>query len=161
MYRAYQFGSKVCFERFVGMCRTIREHGKGVAMTNGCFSMLHAGHLKMIREASLEFSPLIVVINSAESILRLKGQRPIIEDEDRAAMLSSLRHVWHVVVSDDDSPERLITLLKPRKLFKGGDTLEIVGADLVRQFGGEAVRLTRHSCRSSTEILNGTLTAAN
>ena len=155
MYRAFQFGREIPFGRFVDLCQVVRDHGKGLAMTNGCFSVLHAGHTKMIKEASEVFSPLVVVINSAASIHRLKGYRPVIADDDRAAMLSALRHVWHVVISDDDSPEHLITLLRPRKLFKGGDTVEIVGADLVRKLGGEVVRLTKHACRSSTEILGG------
>src|SRR5215207_244736 len=102
--------------------------------TNGCFDLLHPGHVDLLRRARALGTRLIVAINSDDSVRKIKGDgRPFVTQNDRAELLSALRFVDDVVVFDEATPERLIREIKPDVLVKGGDwkTSEIVGADFV------------------------------
>jgi len=116
-----------------------QSNGEKVVFTNGCFDILHAGHVDYLTEARLEGDHLIVAINDDESVHRLKGEgRPINNLERRMSMLAGLSAVDWVVPFSGDTPESLLTMLKPDVLVKGGDYSieEVVGADIVTGSGG-------------------------
>jgi D-sedoheptulose 7-phosphate isomerase len=126
--------------------------------TNGCFDLLHPGHIDLLRRARALGSRLIVAINSDASVRRIKGDgRPFMNQDDRAEILSALRFVDEVVVFDEATPERLIRELKPDVLVKGGDwkTSEIIGADFVLANGGEVHSLPLVDGYSSSNIVEG------
>jgi D-beta-D-heptose 7-phosphate kinase/D-beta-D-heptose 1-phosphate adenosyltransferase len=109
---------------------------KKIVFTNGCFDILHAGHVKYLQEAKSYGDVLVLGLNSDASVKRLKGEkRPINNQEDRAIVLSALEAVDFVVVFDEDTPYELIKLLKPDILVKGGDYegKEVVGADIAKE----------------------------
>ncbi|MGV8997245.1 MAG: D-glycero-beta-D-manno-heptose-7-phosphate kinase [Parvibaculaceae bacterium] len=117
-----------------------RRKGLRVGFTNGCFDLLHPGHVTLLAEARARCDRLIVGLNSDASVSRLKGPtRPIQPDVARATVLASLTNVDLVVLFEEDTPEDLITLLRPDVLLKGGDyTVEtIVGAAFVQSYGGK------------------------
>jgi D-beta-D-heptose 7-phosphate kinase/D-beta-D-heptose 1-phosphate adenosyltransferase len=117
-----------------------REKGRRIVFTNGCFDVLHRGHVGYLAQASRLGDVLIVAVNSDESVRRLKGpDRPVNPIEDRAAVLAGLASVDHVVVFEEDSPSRLIALVRPDVYVKGGDYPPelIPEAPLVRRLGGE------------------------
>jgi rfaE bifunctional protein nucleotidyltransferase chain/domain len=117
------------------------NYGSSISFTNGCFDILHKGHIKLLTESS-EFGTFhIVGINSDQSVNRLKGDnRPINNEDDRAELLSNLRCVDMVVIYDDDTPNNLLELIKPNTLVKGGEytieDLKDVGGDIVTKNGG-------------------------
>lgn len=134
----------------------LRELGKTVVFTNGCFDVLHAGHVTYLTAARQLGDVLVVGLNSDESVRRLKGpQRPINVLEDRIVVLEALRCVDAVVVFEEDTPLALITELLPDVLVKGGDyTREaIVGADVVETNGGRTETIPLLPGRSTTAIL--------
>ncbi len=117
-----------------------RKRGQKIGFTNGCFDLLHPGHVSLLSEAKAACDRLIVAMNGDESVRRLKGEnRPVQHQAARAIVLASLSMVDVVVVFSDDSPIPLLELLKPDVLIKGGDYTidEVVGADVVRSLGGE------------------------
>ncbi|HVZ94401.1 MAG TPA: bifunctional heptose 7-phosphate kinase/heptose 1-phosphate adenyltransferase [Phycisphaerales bacterium] len=137
---------------------TRRALGQSVVFTNGCFDVIHAGHIHLFEQARREGDFLIVATNSDESITKLKGPgRPHHHEEDRVAVLCALACVDAVLVFGEDSPEALIKKLRPDVLVKGAeyDTDRIVGADLVLASGGRVVRATMKPGRSTTRILAG------
>ncbi len=117
-----------------------KNRGEKIVFTNGCFDILHAGHVDYLAEAKQEGDRLIVAINADESVNRLKGEgRPINPLDRRMTMLAGLSAVDWVVPFDEDTPEELLRLLEPDVLVKGGDygIDQVVGADIVRAYGGE------------------------
>lgn len=134
-----------------------RAQGKKIVFTNGCYDILHAGHVTSLKMAKELGDYLIVAVNADESIKKLKGpNRPINNLEHRMTVLANLGMVDWVVPFSEDTPEDLLRLLKPDLLVKGSDYNEdqIVGAEIVRAYGGEA-RITRHDITtSSTSIFN-------
>jgi D-beta-D-heptose 7-phosphate kinase / D-beta-D-heptose 1-phosphate adenosyltransferase len=119
-----------------------REQGASIAFTNGCFDLLHPGHVSLLDQAKRSADRLIVGLNSDDSIRRLKGaDRPIQNEIARATVLSSLKFVDAVVIFSEDTPIELIHALKPDVLVKGADyTLEaVVGGDFVRSRGGRVI----------------------
>lgn len=119
-----------------------RLHGARIAFTNGCFDLLHPGHVALLRAASAEGDKLVVGLNSDASVRRLKGaQRPIQTEEARATVLSALRDVDLVIIFDEETPLRLIETLKPDTLVKGADYKEkdVVGGAFVKEHGGKVV----------------------
>jgi D-beta-D-heptose 7-phosphate kinase/D-beta-D-heptose 1-phosphate adenosyltransferase len=121
-----------------------RRRGQTVVMTNGCFDLLHVGHVTNLAEASRMGDVLLVGINSDSSVKRLKGsRRPVIGEADRAAMLAALDCVDYVVVFDDDTPHAMLHAVQPDVLVKGGTYAphEVVGHEVVESYGGK-VRVT-------------------
>lgn len=138
--------------------RTAAQRGSGsrLVFTNGCFDILHAGHVRLLSYAKQHGDILVVGLNSDQSVRRLKGeQRPIHCLADRADLLSEMASVDYVVAFEEDTPLKLIENLLPDVLVKGGDyTVEtIVGADLVRQNGGTVVIAPTLAGRSTTAII--------
>ncbi len=115
------------------------RRGKSIVFTNGCFDLLHVGHVTYLEEAASHGDILIVGLNSDRSVQRLKGpERPVIKAGERAAMLASLGCVDHVVVFDEDTPHALLRRIRPSVLVKGGDYQphEVVGHEIVESYGG-------------------------
>lgn len=133
-----------------------RARGESVVFTNGCFDVLHAGHVASLAEAAQLGDILVVGLNGDESVRRLKGpDRPVHEASDRAAVLAGLSVVDHVVIFHEDSPLELLERLKPEVYCKGGDYRgkPIPEVDLVRSWGGR-FQLTGHlPDRSTTATL--------
>ena len=117
-----------------------RREGKRVVFTNGCFDLLHVGHVTYLEEAATLGDVLVVAINSDASVRRLgKGpDRPFVAERDCAAMLAALGCVDHVLVFEDDTPHRLLDAIRPDVLVKGGTyTVEqVVGREVVERYGG-------------------------
>ncbi|MEE2661500.1 MAG: D-glycero-beta-D-manno-heptose-7-phosphate kinase [Pseudomonadota bacterium] len=119
-----------------------QKHGKKVGFTNGCFDLLHPGHISLLSQARANCDRLVVGLNSDGSVKRLKGyDRPMQDENARASILSCLETVDLVLIFNEDTPLRLIERIKPDVLVKGADyTVEkVVGADLVRSYGGEVL----------------------
>lgn len=112
-----------------------KASGKRIVFTNGCFDIIHKGHVRYLREAKKLGDILVVGLNSDQSVKRIKPGRPINNEEDRAEVLSSLEMVDYVVIFEEDTPYEIIKFLKPHILVKGGDwkVEDIVGSDLVEK----------------------------
>ena len=130
----------------------LKEQGKRIVFTNGCFDILHVGHVRYLREAKALGDVLVVGINSDDSVGMLKPGRPVNPEDQRAEVLASLVMVDYVTVFDEETPYDLINLLRPDVLVKGGDWKkeDIVGADLVP----EVHSLPFTSGMSTTNIIN-------
>jgi len=127
-----------------------------VVFTNGCFDILHAGHIALLRSAREMGDRLVVGLNSDKSIKRIKGNnRPIIPEEERLMMLQNLEVVDVVITFDEPDPLRLITMITPDILVKGGDWQpnEIIGAEYVIETGGEVKTVPYVEGYSSTNII--------
>lgn len=134
-----------------------REQGESVVFTNGCFDIIHAGHVGYLEEARKLGDRLIVAINDDDSVRRLKGAgRPINTAERRAAVLAGLEAVDWVISFKDDTPENLLHAIKPDILVKGGDYSDeqVVGADIVKQYGGKVKALSLYDNCSTTAIVD-------
>lgn len=127
---------------------------KPLVFTNGCFDIIHAGHIKLLRESS-KYGNVVVGINSDASVRKLKPGRPINDLDDRMTVLSAIRYVWHIVDFDEETPEATIKMLRPNVLIKGADWKEedIVGADFVKSYGGKVVRVELLEGVSTTDMI--------
>jgi len=134
----------------------LRRQGKRVVFTNGCFDLLHPGHVRYLAQARALGDALIVAINSDRSVRELKGKgRPILNEQERAEVLSALESVNFVVVFDEQTPQQLIAALLPDILVKGGDwTIDtIVGREEVEAAGGQVFSLPYVEQQSTSEII--------
>lgn len=130
---------------------------QNVVFTNGCFDIIHAGHIDYLSKARNLGDVLVVGLNSDESVRRLKGpQRPINDVDARSKVLASLFFVDYIIVFEEDTPLYLIKSVKPDILVKGGDYTRdtVVGADFVESYGGKVVILPFLKGYSTTSILN-------
>jgi len=133
-----------------------KARGKRVVFTNGCFDLLHAGHVKYLQKARNLGDLLVLGLNSDASVRRLKGpKRPLIGEEERAHILAALDCIDYVVIFDEDTPLELIAALKPHILAKGGDyTVDgVVGRELVESYGGRVELVTFVDGKSTTNII--------
>jgi rfaE bifunctional protein kinase chain/domain/rfaE bifunctional protein nucleotidyltransferase chain/domain len=133
-----------------------RAAGRRIVFTNGCFDILHAGHVEYLRQARALGDVLVVALNSDASIRRLKGEdRPIVPEAERAGLLAALRSVDHVVLFDTESPRDLIELVRPDVYVKGGDyNVDMLPeAPLVERLGGEVVLVDYIGGRSTTQMV--------
>lgn len=131
--------------------------GKRIVFTNGCFDLLHLGHVRYLEEARSLGEILVVAINSDRSATQLKGpSRPINSEQDRAEVLAALASVDYVTIFDEPDPHRIISVLKPNVLVKGGDwTPETtVGRDIVEGAGGEVVVIPYVEGISTTGLID-------
>lgn len=135
----------------------LKDLGKEVIFTNGCFDLLHVGHIAYLNAARQLGDTLILGLNADESVKRLKGDtRPINPEIDRALMLAALACIDYIILFDEDTPEALITEITPDVLVKGGDYTidDIVGADHVKDNGGIVTVIPFLKGYSSTSIIN-------
>ena len=133
-----------------------RKRGLRVGFTNGCYDLLHPGHVSLLKSAAAECDRLIVAINSDASVKRLKGPtRPVQDEGSRAYVLSALSAVDLVLVFDEDTPAETIAALKPDLLVKGADYTmeEVVGAETVRASGGRVLLLPLVRGQSTTSLI--------
>ena len=133
-----------------------RQSGQRIGFTNGCFDLLHPGHISLLRQARAECDRLIVALNSDQSVRRLKGSdRPVNSQMSRATVLASLTDVDAVTIFDEDTPLSLIQSVRPDILVKGADygMDEVVGGDFVRSYGGRVLLARLSAGFSTTDIL--------
>ena len=133
-----------------------RKQGQRVGFTNGCFDILHPGHVRVLTEARAACDRLIVGLNSDESVRRLKGaDRPVQEERARAEVLAALEAVDLVVLFEEDTPLDLISRIKPSVLVKGGDYTreQVVGHEIVTAYGGEIVLVDILQGHSTTSLV--------
>lgn len=143
--------------RLLKVRRTLRAQGKKVVFTNGCFDLLHAGHIRLFREAKARGDVLIVALNEDASIRRLKGPaRPIFPLAERLEVLSAIGDVDYVTWFGEDTPQKIIAALLPDVLVKGGDWTPdtVVGRSEVEAAGGKVVIIPTLKGRSTTGIID-------
>jgi len=134
----------------------LKKDNKTVAFTNGCFDILHSGHISYLQKAKALCDVLVVGLNSDASIKRIKGEkRPINSEEDRAFVLCGLESVDYVVLFMEDTPINLIKAVKPDILIKGADwkEKEVAGCDFVKSYGGSCRFIEFVENRSTTNII--------
>jgi D-beta-D-heptose 7-phosphate kinase/D-beta-D-heptose 1-phosphate adenosyltransferase len=132
-------GKLVTLDEVVSLAAAYRRDGKTVVFTNGCFDLLHVGHVSYLEEAAALGDVLVVGLNSDASVRRLKGpERPIVAERDRAALLAALACVDHMVLFEEDTPHRLLEAIRPDVLVKGGTYTvdQVVGHEIVERYGG-------------------------
>jgi len=135
----------------------LKSDGKTIVFTNGCFDILHSGHVFYLQKAKQQGDILILGLNSDASVRRLKGEkRPINSEIDRAIVISELKSIDYVVIFEEDTPLEIISLIVPNKLVKGGDYKkdDVVGKDIVESNGGEVVIIPFVDGKSTTNIIN-------
>ena len=143
-------------EALIAARRRLGEQGRRVVFTNGCFDLLHPGHVLYLAEARRLGDALVVALNSDASVRRLKGAgRPILNESERAEVLAALAAVDWVTIFDEDTPRPLIAALLPDVLVKGGDWAieEIVGREEVEAAGGRVLALPYLEGSSTTDII--------
>ncbi len=147
---------RVSFSQIKQLARQYREANQKVVFTNGCFDILHAGHVKYLNQAAGFGQVLVLGLNSDKSVKSIKGdRRPVINEEHRSCVISGLECVNHVVLFDTPDPGALIEAVKPDILVKGADWPEdrIVGADFVKSYGGRVERVVLEPDISTTKII--------
>ena len=138
------------------LVESLKIQKKKIVFTNGCFDLLHAGHVRYLSEARAQGDCLIVGLNTDRSVNRIKDpHRPLIPEDQRAEVLAALTCVSYVVFFEEPNPLRLLEAIKPHVLVKGEDWSEdeIIGADLVRSYGGRVFRVALVGGISTTEII--------
>lgn len=136
--------------------RQWRDGGETVVFTNGCFDLLHVGHVQTLSRARAEGHRLVVGVNSDASVSRLKGpQRPINSELDRASLLAALRCVDAVVIFTEDTPVETLAVLRPDVHVKGGDyrVEDLPEAPVVQEYGGRIVLIDLVPGRSTTAMI--------
>lgn len=144
------------FNNIENLLTPLRADGKKVVFTNGCFDLLHVGHVRYLQEARRLGDILVVGVNSDASVKRLKGPtRPVQIENDRAEILAALGAVDFTVIFTEDTPENLIHKVRPDILVKGGDWKidSIVGAPFVMSYGGKVMSLQFVDGKSTTKLI--------
>ena len=139
------------------MGQEFRDQGRRLVFTNGCFDLLHAGHVRYLAQAGDSGDGLMIGLNSDDSVRRIKGpRRPLMPQDERAEVLGALAVVDFVVIFEEDTPFELISAVGPMVLCKGGDWAagDIVGADVVLSLGGEVKSLPFVNGASTTSIID-------
>jgi rfaE bifunctional protein nucleotidyltransferase chain/domain len=134
----------------------LRKKGKKIVFTNGVFDILHYGHIDYLTRARCMGDVLIVGVNRDRSVKKFKpGNRPVQDEKDRARIVAALRPVDYVIMFAEETPEKLIKLVKPDVLVKGADykISEIAGADFVKSYGGKVRRIRLVKGKSSSRII--------
>ena len=143
-------------EELLRIIKDLKAKGKRIVFTNGCFDLLHIGHIRYLEEAKTLGDVLVVGMNSDSSVRKLKGpKRPLLPIKERAEILSGLGCVDYITIFDDLDPLKLITSLQPNVLVKGGDWTkeQIVGAKIVEQSGGTVVIIPFVKGASTTTLI--------
>jgi D-beta-D-heptose 7-phosphate kinase/D-beta-D-heptose 1-phosphate adenosyltransferase len=137
--------------------KNLKSKGKRIVFTNGCFDLLHLGHVRYLEEAKSLGDILVVAVNSDSSVRKLKGpKRPILPEADRTEILSGLECVDYITIFNEPDPLKLITSLKPDLLVKGGDWAreQIVGREVVENSGGELLIIPFIKGSSTTNVID-------
>ncbi|MCH8829143.1 MAG: bifunctional heptose 7-phosphate kinase/heptose 1-phosphate adenyltransferase [Planctomycetes bacterium] len=137
--------------RHVEACKQL---GQRIVFTNGCFDLLHPGHVQFLSEASSHGDCLIVAINSDDGVRKHKGpNRPVIRENDRASMLAALQCVDRVIIFQEETPHSILHRLRPHVLVKGGTTPQVVAREVIEAYGGQVMTLETHGNFSTTAII--------
>jgi rfaE bifunctional protein nucleotidyltransferase chain/domain len=149
---------KIVFNRkkLIEKVKALQKRGKKVVFTNGCYDILHIGHVKLLTKARRLGDVLIVALNSDSSVRRIKGpKRPLVPQRERAEVMAGLECVDIVTVFNEDDPYNIIKDTLPDVLVKGGDWAmdKIIGADIVRQNGGTVKNIKYEKGKSTTNIV--------
>jgi D-beta-D-heptose 7-phosphate kinase/D-beta-D-heptose 1-phosphate adenosyltransferase len=134
----------------------LRKKGKKIAFTNGCFDILHVGHVRYLREAKKTADVLVLALNSDSSVRSIKGEkRPLMNEKERAEILAALECIDFVTIFQELTPLELINYLKPDILIKGGDWPEekVVGREEVKKWGGRVAIIPEVEGKSTTNIV--------
>lgn len=137
--------------------KELKKQNKIVVFTNGCFDIIHAGHIDYLNKSKSLGDILIVGLNSDSSVKKIKGEkRPIVTQNERAFILSNLKPVDYVIIFEEETPYELIKILVPDILVKGADWKkeQIVGSDIVEAAGGKVVTIEFVNFQSTTNIIN-------
>jgi rfaE bifunctional protein nucleotidyltransferase chain/domain len=146
----------VSFSQIKILSQQYKNEGKTIVFTNGCFDLLHAGHVKYLNDAANFGDILILGLNSDQSVRKIKGEkRPVIQQNQRSQVMAALECIDHVVLFDEPDPGKLIHTICPHILVKGADWAEkdIIGADVVIKHGGQVQRITLEPDISTTKII--------
>ena len=150
----------IALEEFVPVITRLKQDGKRIVFTNGCFDIIHVGHIRYLKSAKELGDILVIGLNSDESVRKIKGDnRPIVSHGERAEVLSSIRSVDYVVIFNEPDPYNTIAAIKPDILIKGGDWAidNIVGRDIVESYGGEVRTIPFVEGFSSSRIIGDVL----
>jgi len=149
-------GKVIKLEQLKALRKRWKKQGKKLVFTNGCFDLIHIGHIRYLRRAKAMGDYLVVGLNSDRSVRKIKGEkRPIMSEKERGEILASLWFVDYVVIFQEQTPERIIKSLEPDYLVKGADwgIERIVGAKEVLSWGGKVKRIKLTAGRSSSGII--------
>ena len=149
-------GKLKSLDELTSIAAAARANGQIVVFTNGCFDLLHRGHVHTLRQAKAAGDLLIVAINSDRSVKSIKAaQRPILPETDRLELIAAMEMVDYVILFDEPDPYKLIAAIKPQVLAKGGDwsNEKIIGADIVEAAGGRVAVIPYLKGFSTTEII--------
>ncbi len=144
------------YHEIESIAKQLKADGKTVVFTNGCFDILHAGHVRYLQAAKELGDCLILGLNSDQSVSAIKGPtRPINQQEDRAEVISALSAVDYVVIFDEPTAEDLVTAIKPTIYVKGGDynVKDLPEAAIAEQYGGKTVLIPEVPGRSTTNMI--------
>jgi len=140
----------------ISVVEELKENGEKIVFTNGCFDILHVGHIQSFREAKRNGDILIVAINSDNSVRSIKGQnRPIIPEGQRAEMLTAITDVDYVILFDEPDPLTLIVAIKPHLLVKGADWVSgtVIGQEVVESEGGKVLQVPLVKGVSTSDLI--------
>jgi D-beta-D-heptose 7-phosphate kinase/D-beta-D-heptose 1-phosphate adenosyltransferase len=140
----------------------LKNEGAKIAFTNGCFDILHVGHVRYLQEAKKTADILVLALNSDSSVRSIKGEkRPLVPEEERAEVLAALECIDFITIFPELTPLELICYLKPDLLIKGGDWPEekVVGRDEIRQWGGQVAIIPEVAGKSTTNIVEKIISA--
>jgi D-beta-D-heptose 7-phosphate kinase/D-beta-D-heptose 1-phosphate adenosyltransferase len=150
-------GTKIIqLSRLARQAKRLRGEGKRIVFTNGCFDILHYGHVKYLADAKAKGDYLVVAVNSDASVKKIKGKgRPVVPQGDRLRSLAALGCVDFVLLFNEDNPLKLIKAIKPDFLIKGSDwsRKSIVGADFVESYGGKVLTVNLVKGRSTSKLI--------
>lgn len=144
-------------KKLAGLLANLKKRGQKIVFTNGCFDLLHAGHVRYLNKAKQYGDVLAVAINTDASVRRLKGEnRPLVPQKERAEVLGGLAAVDYVTFFNEPTPEAIINELKPQVLVKGADyrVKDIVGSSFMKKNNGRVVRIALAKGQSTSNIIN-------
>ena len=143
--------------RLKQIIRELKKEGKTIVFTNGCFDLLHIGHVRYLEKAKSFGDVLVVAINTDSSVRKNKGEtRPFVPESHRAEIVASLESVDYVVLFEEPTPEKIIGVIQPDVLVKGADYAkeEVVGADIVENNGGRVILIPLIAGCSTSSLIN-------
>lgn len=147
---------ELSIEKLKNLIQNLKNQGKKIVFTNGCFDLVHAGHIKSFQQAKSFGDILVVAVNSDDSIRRLKGEsRPVVDLKNRLALLKALECIDFVIPFEEDTPQKLIEEIKPDVMVKGEDWKgkTVAGADFVQSYGGKVEFIKLEQGLSTTNII--------